>query len=215
MDATPDGATVLTVDLDEERRALRIGLDDGSSFTVAPEAPEARGLTPGLSLDPAQVEALRGADERKQIARRIFGWLDRRARSRGDLRRRLIERGHDEASVDPVLDDFERQGLVDDAAFARAWVEQALRRKPVGRRWLWSKLRQQGVDGTLADEAVNAALGGDDEVDHARRALAKRRLDLRDTRERQRALRFLQQRGFARGVAARVVKDAADEDRDA
>lgn len=212
MDAFHDGAaTVLTVTLDEAARALTIELDDGSSFTVAPDAPEARGLTPGLSVAPELHEALRTADDRKRIAKRVFGWLDRRPRCRADLRRRLLERGHDERAIDTVLERFQEQGLVDDRAFAHAWVEQAMRRRPVGRRWLWSKLRQQGVDDEIAREAVDAALEGDDELEAARRALAKRRLDLDDRRQREKALRFLQQRGFASAIAARVLRERSVE----
>lgn len=208
MDATGREAIVLLVDLDEERRALRIELDDGSSFTVAPDAPEARGLTPGLSVASERIDALRLADERKEIARRVFGWLDRRPRCRADLRRRLRQRGHADVAIDAVLDRFEEQGLVDDRDFARAWAEQACRRRPVGRRWLWAKLREQGVDAAIASEAVDAALDADDEITGARTALAKRRFDLDDAAVRAKALRFLQQRGFGGAVARRVVDEA-------
>lgn len=208
MDGSIHEVIVLTVGLDEGRGSLRIELDDGSSFTVAPDAPEARGITPGLSVDPERIDALRVADERKEIARRVFGWLDRRPRSRADLRRRLRQRGHDDAVIDPVLDRFEQQGLVDDREFATLWVEQAVRRRPVGRTWLWSRLRQQGVDASIASEAVDRVLDSEDEVEAARRALAKRRFDLEDDSVRMKAMRFLKQRGFGGAVVSAVIREA-------
>lgn len=212
MDDPIHEVIVLTVGLDEERGALRIELDDGSSFTVAPDAPEARGITPGLSVGPETIDGLRTADERKEIARRVFGWLDRRPRCRADLRQRLRQRGHDDALIDPVLDRFERQGLVDDREYAALWVEQAVRRRPVGRTWLWSRLRQQGVEASIATEAVQRVLGADDELEAAQRALAKRRFDLEDANVRMKAMRFLAQRGFGGAVAKTAIRQAREED---
>ncbi|HKK70576.1 MAG TPA: regulatory protein RecX [Candidatus Krumholzibacteria bacterium] len=211
MDAEiPNGAAVLSVVADEERRALVIELDDGSTLITAPDAPEARGITPGLVLSDAQRRGLDAAAARKEIARKVFDWLDRRPRCRADLRRRLRDRDHEPEAIEIVLDRFEEQGLVDDRAYARAWAEQAVRRKGVGRRWIEARLRQQGVDASLAREASGIVLDPESELEQARRALASRRLDLDDERQRQRALRFLQQRGFG-GATARAAL-AADPD---
>lgn len=212
MDAdTTGGATVLSVVADEERRALVIELDDGSTHVTAPDAPEARGLTPGLVLSDDARSALEHAATRKEIARRVFDWLDRRPRCRADLHRRLRARDYEPAAIDAVLDRFEQQGLVDDRAYARAWAEQTVRRKGVGRRWIEARLRQQGIDASLAREAADAVLDAEAELEQAKRALVSRRMDLDDARQRQRALRFLQQRGFGGATARAALRADLDE----
>lgn len=189
--------TVATVELDETRRTLTVVLVDGTRFELAPEAPEARGITPGLRLAPARRSELEYAAVRKQIARQVFALLDRRARTRAELRERLLARGYESAPVELVLDQCVAQGLVDDLAFARQWVAAQQRRRGVGARWLHARLRSLGVE----EETVRAVLGevreDTDEIAEALRALATRRLDLEAEVHRRRAARFLQSRGFS------------------
>ena len=209
---------VASLTLEEERRALVVVTDDGQSFELAPDAPEARDLRPGLPLSASLLDALDRAAERKHIARRVFAWLGQRARCRADLRRRLVDRGFRAELADAVLDDFALQGLVDDRAYAVAWAQSQLRRKPVGRRWLVGRLRQEGVDADLAEAGVDEALGehGEDEVTAVRRALRRRRLDLDEERDRRRAVRFLDSRGFSQDAILRALRaERADGGEDA
>ena len=61
------------------------------------------------------------AEEAKAAVRkRALLFLDARARSRHELRGRLLDLEFEEAVVDDVLDDLAGVGLLDDAAFARA-----------------------------------------------------------------------------------------------
>ena len=194
-------ATVLAIEVDETKRTLAVVLDDGTRLEMAPDAPEARGITPGLRLDPAVVAGLGAAAERKQIARQVFTLLARRARSRADLRQRLLARGYPEQPVDVVLDRCVSEGLVDDLAFARGWADAQRRRRGVGARWLHARLRQLGVDEAQIRTVLDEIHAATDEIEEAVRALAGRRLDLEVEGQRRRAFRFLQSRGFSSGAA--------------
>lgn len=205
-DATP--VTVVSVAVDEEQRAVRVALSDGETLTLAAHAVEARELHPGLELSHPRVEALRLADERKRIARRIFAWLDRRPRTRRDLERRLGERGHSPEAIGAVLDRFEAEGLVDDRAFAEQFGRERLRTRPVGPHWLGGRLRQEGVDPDVVREVVGALFAEYDEVELAGQALQRKRIDCRQERGRQRAARFLQSRGFSTEAAVEAVRQA-------
>lgn len=215
-DAAARGATVLGVEYDETQRTLAVVLDDGTRLELAPDAPEARGITPGLRLAAAERAGLEAAASRKQIAREIFAMLDRRARTRTDLRQRLVARGHSEQSVDRVLDRCVSEGLVDDLAFARGWAQAQLRRRGVGRRWLHARLLQLGVDEAQVRRVLDEIHGETDEVEQAVRALATRRLDLEVEAQRRRAFRFLQSRGFSSraslGALDRARRAARAED---
>lgn len=214
MEPSEAAATVVSLEQDEPGRTLTVHLDDGSRLSMASDAPEARGISPGLPLAPDQLEGLHRAASRKEIARRIFSWLDRRPRCRQDLRRRLLERGHDGHAVDVVLDSFERSGLVDDRAYAQQFCEEKLRSKPAGPFWLLSRLRQQGVGADDARAGLEVAMRGVDEIDLARSALLRRRLNLGDRAQRDKAARYLAQRGFSRAVVRRAILDAPSGDGD-
>ena len=214
-----DGETaVRSVQLDEGSRTLTLQFSDGSRVEVAPDAPEARGLAPGSVVDGPRFAALRAAAGRKAVARALYGLLDRRARCRADLRRRLLQSGHEAPLVDQVLDDATEQGLVDDRAYARAWAHDQLLRKAVGRRWLLAKLRTQGISERDARAGVGEVLEPRDELALAVRALSGRRLDLEDERQRAKGLRFLLGRGFDQATslaALRELRRATTEDESA
>ena len=88
-----------------------------------------------------------------------------------------------------LLDRFEEVGLVDDQAFARAWVQSRQPGKGLARRALAQELRRKGVD----DEVARAALDEvdpDDEVEAARQ-LVRRKLRTVGRLERDMAVRRL------------------------
>ncbi|WP_231558002.1 MULTISPECIES: regulatory protein RecX [Modestobacter] len=117
----------------------------------------------------------------------------------------------DEAAA-AVLDRFTEVGLIDDAAFAAAWVSTRQSGRGLARRALSAELRAKGVDGEVAAAAV-AEVDPQDEWDSARRLVERklpsmRRLD-RVTAER-RLIGMLARKGYGGGLAGYVVREALD-----
>jgi regulatory protein len=98
------------------------------------------------------------------------------------------------------------RGYVDDAAFARDWVEA--RSRHYGPLRLRAELRAKGVAGTLIDAALAAASERQLEV---ARALARQRWStLRRAEPRRAASRLadhLRRRGYSSALVARVVRE--------
>jgi regulatory protein len=138
-------------------------------------------------------------------------------RSRAQLAQKLADRGTPTDVADRVLDRMEQVGLVDDVAFAEAWVRSRAQSRGLSRRALAHELRGKGID----DETARAAL---DQVDDdaelaAARDLVARRLPamhgLARDKQVSRLVGMLARKGYASGVAFRVVRDAvAASDRD-
>ena len=98
--------------------------------------------------------------------------LEARPRSTDEVRRRLLEAGFQAALVEIALDRLTELGYLDDAAFARAWVESRDRARPRGARALRDELRRKGVapgDTEAALAAREALASGDDPDDPALR----------------------------------------------
>jgi SOS response regulatory protein OraA/RecX len=115
--------------------------------------------------------------------------------------------------AEAVLDRFTEVGLIDDAAFAAAWVSSRQSGRGLARRALASELRAKGVDGEVVAAAV-AEIDPQDEWDSARRLVQRRapsmrRLD-RVTAER-RLVGMLARKGYGGGLAGIVVREALDE----
>jgi regulatory protein len=149
------------------------------------------------------------------VARTILlAKLSDQARSRDELSRALEAKAVPRDVANNVLDRFEAVGLVDDKAFAIAWVESRHATRGLSRRALALELRRKGVADDLIEEAVSSIAYGDEQMTARRlvdRKLAStRRLD-RHTRFR-RLASALARKGYPPGLCAAVVHDAlADE----
>jgi regulatory protein len=133
-------------------------------------------------------------------------------KTRQQLADLLAQRGVPEEAAEAVLDRFTEVGLIDDAAYARAWVSSRQAGRGLARRALSAELRAKGVDPDVAAEAVEA-VDDDDEREAARRLVARkvgamRRLD-RVTASR-RLVGMLARKGYNGGLAAAVVREALD-----
>jgi regulatory protein len=134
------------------------------------------------------------------------------SKTRKQLADLLARRGVPEDAATRVLDRFTEVGLIDDAAFAAAWVSSRQSGRGLARRALAAELRAKGVDGEVASAAV-AEVDPQDEWDTARRLVerklpAMRRLD-RVTAER-RLVGMLARKGYGGGLAGWVVREALD-----
>lgn len=77
--------------------------------------------------------------------------LETRARSVQEVRRRLADGGYRAELVDGAIDRLVELGMLDDQAFARAWVESRDRAQPRGTRVLRDELRRKGVAQATVD----------------------------------------------------------------
>ncbi|MER6115170.1 recombination regulator RecX [Streptomyces sp. NPDC001743] len=150
-------------------------------------------------------------EEARNICLRLLTGTPRTRKQLADaLRKREIP---DEAAEE-VLSRFEDVGLIDDAAFADAWVESRHHGRGLARRALVRELRTKGVDAAVIDEAVGR-LDSDQEEETARELVARK---LRSTRglERDKRLRrlagMLARKGYGEGMALRVVRRALEEE---
>ena len=134
------------------------------------------------------------------------------AKTRKQLADLLAKKDVPEEAAAAVLDRFTEVGLIDDAAFAAAWVSTRQSGRGLARRALTAELRAKGVDGEVAAAAV-AEVDPQDEWDSARRLVERKlpsmaRLD-RVTAER-RLMGMLARKGYGGGLAGYVVREALD-----
>jgi regulatory protein len=194
-------------------RSVRVILDSGADFSLPPDA--AADLDVGAALDADALDRLERAGRAAEAYSRCLGLLARRPRARTELERYLRGRGLAADEADGVLQRLAAHGWVDDAKFAREWVENRQTFRPRSALALRMELRRFGVS---ADEA-GAALAGLNETDAALAAARKRapRL-LRAAAQDPQAQRVFQEkmtaylasRGFAYDLARETARSIWD-----
>jgi regulatory protein len=126
----------------------------------------------------------------------------------------MRRRGVPDDAVESVLDRFTDAGLIDDATFAKAWVESRHHGRGLSRRSLSAELRQRGVDGDDIAEAVET-LDPEQETATAKhlveRKLAATRGQPADARARKVAS-MLARKGYSVGLAFRLIREAMEQE---
>lgn len=184
------------------RKRVSIYLDGEYAFSV--KAIVAASLRRGEYLSDERIGQLQMEDMVEKAHNWALSYLGYRPRSRSEMVRYL--RGK---SVSPeVSEEIQRRlsaaGLLDDAAFARYWVENRETFNPRGWRLLRQELRQKGIDEELIAEVLSIV----DEEESAYRAALKQgtrydRLD--DDLFRQKMYSFLRRRGFSYEVIRETI----------
>ncbi len=168
-----------------------------------------RRLGPDRPQTPADPELDSDADPESAARTILLSKLSGQPRTRAELAGTLADRGIPDDVADRVLERFNEVGLIDDAAFAAAWVESRHRGRGLARRALAHELRHRGVDDELVRDAVEE-LHPDQEWDTAR-MLVRRRLASMRKLDRQAAMRrllgMLARKGYPAGLAMTVVRE--------
>lgn len=166
----------------------------------AGHASRVRHATDNEDFDPRNFDACREA---------AFRLLDASARSTQTLRRRLLDKGYEDRTVDDVIERLIELGLLDDEAYARSVVRYCVNRM-MGSRGTAMELRRKGVADSIARRVVSevAAQGAFEEA-----AWELGRVTARKTRglDRQVRLRRFWSAGGRKGHDADTLRRVAHE----
>ena len=153
------------------------------------------------------------ADDPEARARQIcLRLLTLAPRTRAQLTDALRKRGIPDTVAAGVLDRYADVGLIDDAAFARAWVESRHYSRGLAGRALAAELKQRGVDSGEIRDAIEE-LGPAAEVSTARKLVAQRLAGTRGEPAQARTRRLagmLARKGYPPGLAFRVIREAME-----
>ena len=138
-------------------------------------------------------------------------------RTRAQLADALRKRGIPDDAADEVLSRFEDVGLIDDAAFARAWVESRHYSRGLSGRALSAELKQRGIAPEEIRAAIDEQLSPEAEVSAARRLIDRKLASTRGLPPEQRTRRLagmLARKGYPAGLAFRVIREALEAEGD-
>lgn len=196
----------------KERGRYRVTVSETEVFLVPVSLMRERPLTVGQSLDMEEYDNWLMLRQYRHALDRAVACLAVRARSRREVEQKLLQSGYRPCTVEMVLYKLERERLLDDADFARQWVESRSTHK-LGRTRIAQELRRKGVS---ADEA-EAALSAIDEEDQlsgavalAEKAVARIRPGEDARKAANRILAMLARRGYGWEIAREALQQAME-----
>jgi regulatory protein len=195
----------------QQKNPQRVNIYLDGEFAFGLAVVVAAWLRVGQELGEDKIASLKTQDDREITYQKALHFLSYRPRSSAEVRQNLSKRGISDSLIEETLDRLQTAGLIDDEAFARAWVENRNTFRPRGKPALRMELRRKG----LSDEIVQSVL--DTQVNEAvlaittARKYARRLAGLEWPEFRQKLSGFLARRGFSYTTLAPVVSEVWKE----
>jgi len=196
-------------------------VDGRERAVLSLDAIERLGLVVGRSVAGLE-EAIALESARLHSYDRALNMLALRARSSSELARSLVRKGEEKPYVDWAIARLLEQGLLDDAAFARALTRSRVVGGKRSRRRVEQELARKGVSRTVAGEAIDDVF--EDEavdqraiVEEAARKKLRSLAGLEPAVQRRRLYAFLARRGYdlddiRAAIAAAGSTESAEDD---
>lgn len=198
-----------------ERGRFTIAIAGVPAFTLSEELLFRSGLQIGDELDAPAIQRLLADDEVARSTEAALHFLAYRARSEQEVRDRLKRGAFSPEAIDATIVRLNEWRYLDDADFARRWVESRARGKPRGQRLLQQELRQKGIDAETSKQVIAEA--DLDEVSAAT-ALARKRLSTMAGEDpvtvKRKISAYLARRGYGFDVVRNALERATGEPMD-
>lgn len=210
-----DGTVTRVAQQANDPDRVSVFLDDRFAFGLAVNLAVEEGLRKGVVLTAERQRDLLARQETHAARASALASLATRARTTGEIRRSLADKGFDAVVIDDTVAALEAMGVVDDAAYARSFARGRFAGPGHGPSRIRQDLQQRGVARDLIDAALADLAEEEDVAGRAHRDAAQRWSALAgeaDPRKRKKkTLDFLLRRGHSFDDA-RAAADAAERD---
>jgi regulatory protein len=210
-----DPAMKITKIESQKKRPMRRNIFANGEFLigVGAETLLAFGLRTGDEISTETLRALEKTEEELGARNAALRFLSVRPRSIREVRDKLREKEFGDEEIAKTLAELTRAGLLDDDAFARAYVRNARVVRPAGKVLIRQKLVLFGVPKEILETALAEEFSAEEHEADAAKAAAgflKKASAARRKEEpfklKQRLTAFLLRRGYTWDVVAPVVK---------
>ena len=196
-----------------ERNRYEVVVDEKPALRISEMLLLKWGLYAGMELDEPAFVKLSAAADRESAYQHALNFISYRPRSSKEILDKLSRHNFDRDLARQVIDLLKDQHLLDDAEFARMYVRDRLKGKPMGRSLLRKKLMEKGISFQLSDRVLKEYVTDEDEEAAAKALLARKlkasaaRFSKLDALTRQKRLMdYLVQRGFSFEIASKTAR---------
>ena len=195
----------------QQKNPQRVNIYLDGEFAFGLAAMVAAWLRLGQELGEEKIADLKAQDEREITFQKALHFMSYRPRSSAEVRQNLSKRGISDPLIEETLNRLQSTGLVNDEAFARAWVENRNTFRPRGKPALRMELRRKGLSDEIVQSVLDTQVNEADLAFTTARKYARRLTCLEWPEFRQKLSGFLARRGFSYTTLAPVVSEVWKE----
>lgn len=198
----------------KERSRYRVTVNESDDVIVPISLMRERPLKEGQSFDLEEYDNWLMVRQYRFALDRAVGYLAARARSKREIEQKLLQAGYRPCTVEMVIYKLERENLLDDADFARQWVESRSTHK-LGRSRIAQELRRKGISQEEAEDALSVIEDEDQlagAVALAQKAAARIKPGEDMRKAASRIAGMLARRGYSWDIAKEAIQQALSDE---
>ena len=198
----------------KERGKYRVTINDAEDVLVPVSLMRERPLSEGQPIDLEDYDNLLMLRQYRFALDRAVGYLAARACSTREIEQKLLRAGYRPSTVEMVIYKLQRENLLDDADFARQWVESRQHHK-LGRSRIAQELRRKGVSQEEAEDALSV-IDDDDQLSGAVALAEKAAARIKPGEDMRKATSriagMLARRGYSWDIAKQAIAQALSDE---
>ncbi len=160
----------------KRRSGVEILFDDNSKILVDYRVVVDNGLRKNDDLTSEQVNNLLAQSEKLKLKDSAFRLLGMRHHSQYEITQKLIRKGFERQNVESLLNEFVGKGFLNDAEFAKAYLNERLNKKRVGLNKIRAELIKKGINQKIIEDLLSTADSSISE--ETALELAKKKIDI-------------------------------------
>ncbi|MBQ7138833.1 MAG: regulatory protein RecX [Clostridia bacterium] len=194
----------------KERGKYRVTVNDAEDVLVPVSLMRERPLSEGQPIDLEDYDNWLMVRQYRFALDRAVGYLAARACSTREIEQKLLRAGYRPSTVEMVIYKLQRENLLDDADFARQWVESRQHHK-LGRSRIAQELRRKGISQEEAEDALSV-IDDDDQLSGAVALAEKAAARIKPGEDIRKAASriagMLARRGYSWDIAKQAIQQA-------
>ena len=198
----------------KERGKYRVTVNDAEDVLVPVSLMRERPLSEGQPIDLEDYDNWLMVRQYRIALDRAVGYLAARACSTREIEQKLLRAGYRPSTVEMVTYKLQRENLLDDADFARQWVESRQHHK-LGRSRIAQELRRKGISQEEAEDALSV-IDDDDQLSGAVALAEKAAARIKPGEDMRKAASriagMLARRGYSWDIAKQAIAQALSDE---
>ncbi len=173
-------------------------MESGDVFGISGDVFLSNPLKVGQKLETKEISQLQSLDLKNRIRHQALNLLSFRQRSRAELFRRLNEKGHQIQDIEPILDDLESKGYLNDSEFAKMYAAHLIEKKLLGRVAVKSEFYPHQIPDHILDPILDELYERIPPINLVEKMVKKRmKTGEKSQKDKSRLVNQLKRRGFA------------------
>ena len=205
-----DTRKITSIELEQKRKdRFSVFLDKEFAFGIHRETLLKTGIAKGDDLSEKQIKEIQQFENLRAAKEKGLRLLAARPRSAKELADRLKQARYSSETIEHVLKEFDRLGLLNDAEFGKMYARSQMITKPMGQFLLRRELKFKGLKEEEIEQAVDAAYEEQSEKQVAFELALRRKKRveyLEEMKAKKRVSDFLQRRGFNWEIISDIIE---------